>query len=1070
MSKFISNTPLGEDLFASHSQERIACALCDNIENFQVIGIDGAWGVGKSNLVRIVEKKLTGTAHEQRRVHFCLYDAWIHQIDSQRRALVEELDAFLRSEKIISVNDNEVTDAKADVMGTVVSTTSHSNNSFSWETMFLLLAVVLAPVAMPAASQNAWLSNNFVGNLLPYLPLIFFIVALALAFRNASQQGADWESRWGIFRDRLLMAYKKDNVVSSKSEYTNTQNPSAVAFRRYFKVVNARLADEETLILVIDNMDRLPLTNIQEVWTTVQCCFGDRATLNRIKVIIPFDRKHLRQEDALDDTVDDYINKTFDVVFRVAQPVMTDWEDYFHNRWEESFGVINPDMVTEFEWIKRIYDAKTDPITPRSINVFINEMLMYDMLGIYKGLGKKYLAIFICHKQHILEDPLEAMTKLEYLGTMKEVFGHDSDFLDAIASLVYQVPLEKGQEIAVFRGLSQAIKGNDTRELVTLLKLPSSVAIIEKMIAADRVKAEDVICALKDVGQKDFPESTSYRTLWNMLYQFTDGHGYKLSAVEESLPTMIVSLLQHCTNTQAEHIVMAVLEHIRALPLSDDGQVRGYMATIKHLDELCAVHDIHVLDMLEERDVPWDLFKGILENDIYKNLWQQCRITCANDIADKALAELPLANLIDLAYVEELTEAGFNLRKLRERLKSEMVKYPEYAQFKQLWLKYLQALSEQQYFDCKLNWGNLQGSYFQAVSKPEEQDMLIEFLCYSMTHQPYTDVKNSILGQYLDDESLVLDICDSLGKYICYGDCLLRAKVYQDSKLYKACCLEFTRETKDWNLYANVKALIANLPEIADWTGISLGELTHSLSGWEFPQIDDEEVEKTISVQCLNILDGLDNELTQGIRDRVQEYLTSRDEEEWEDSLADGLNSYLLEAVRCVGYEGCGALINAVRSYIQTLSKSREIPDNIDEWQTFINDLDGKHGLHLSGIMGIVCDNLSDKVLTVPEVQFWGEWLFKSRKLKISAETMHRILTKEVLMDAKCCAILVRHGTQLNHMYETAPEDEQEVFCETVKHLATSSENYKDLLRKMGLGKLLTKQKPTKADDGMSRQ
>ena len=38
-------------------------------------------------------------------------------------------------------------------------------------------------------------------------------------------------------------------------------------------------------------------------------------------------------------------------------------------------------------------------------------------------------------------------------------------------------------------------------------------------------------------------------------------------------------------------------------------------------------------------------------------------------------------------------------------------------------------------------------------------------------------------------------------------------------------------------------------------------------------------------------------------------------------------------------------------------------------------------------------------------------------------------------------------------------EDEQEVFCETVRQLAQNSENHKDLLRKMGLGRLLTKQK-----------
>lgn len=37
MSKFISNTPLGDDLFTSQSQGRIANALCENIKNFVTI-------------------------------------------------------------------------------------------------------------------------------------------------------------------------------------------------------------------------------------------------------------------------------------------------------------------------------------------------------------------------------------------------------------------------------------------------------------------------------------------------------------------------------------------------------------------------------------------------------------------------------------------------------------------------------------------------------------------------------------------------------------------------------------------------------------------------------------------------------------------------------------------------------------------------------------------------------------------------------------------------------------------------------------------------------------------------
>ena len=58
--KFLPNTPIGADLFEGKSQDKIAEVISEVItnNNFQVVGIDGAWGTGKSNLVEIIKTKL----------------------------------------------------------------------------------------------------------------------------------------------------------------------------------------------------------------------------------------------------------------------------------------------------------------------------------------------------------------------------------------------------------------------------------------------------------------------------------------------------------------------------------------------------------------------------------------------------------------------------------------------------------------------------------------------------------------------------------------------------------------------------------------------------------------------------------------------------------------------------------------------------------------------------------------------------------------------------------------------------------------------------------------------------
>lgn len=63
---FLVDKPMGEDLFISKSQTKMAEIISENVINnpeFKIIGIDGDWGTGKSNLVELIKKKLQGT-HE----------------------------------------------------------------------------------------------------------------------------------------------------------------------------------------------------------------------------------------------------------------------------------------------------------------------------------------------------------------------------------------------------------------------------------------------------------------------------------------------------------------------------------------------------------------------------------------------------------------------------------------------------------------------------------------------------------------------------------------------------------------------------------------------------------------------------------------------------------------------------------------------------------------------------------------------------------------------------------------------------------------------------------------------
>lgn len=76
--RFISNGPCGEDLFAGKAHQRIAEEIAQQLlqpDVPHVIGLDGGWGAGKSNIIKIIRRK----AQEKKKVGdvlFFTYNAW----------------------------------------------------------------------------------------------------------------------------------------------------------------------------------------------------------------------------------------------------------------------------------------------------------------------------------------------------------------------------------------------------------------------------------------------------------------------------------------------------------------------------------------------------------------------------------------------------------------------------------------------------------------------------------------------------------------------------------------------------------------------------------------------------------------------------------------------------------------------------------------------------------------------------------------------------------------------------------------------------------------------------------
>ena len=69
MGNILSKAPCNSDLFEGQAHMKLAEVIANEIETDKkctILGIDGGWGAGKSNLVGMIEKYLTNeTAHPE---------------------------------------------------------------------------------------------------------------------------------------------------------------------------------------------------------------------------------------------------------------------------------------------------------------------------------------------------------------------------------------------------------------------------------------------------------------------------------------------------------------------------------------------------------------------------------------------------------------------------------------------------------------------------------------------------------------------------------------------------------------------------------------------------------------------------------------------------------------------------------------------------------------------------------------------------------------------------------------------------------------------------------------------
>lgn len=230
--KILSKAPCNDDLFEGGAHKKLAGVIADELRNdtnCTIIGIDGDWGSGKSNLVGMIEKNLTDENRPELlgKYHFFTYDAWGHQNDLPRRTILEELTSVVTSGEnpILNSYDWKVR------LENLLAKKKQTSTKIVPRLNFALVAIVLLTALTPAVAAIAENINTPEGKLLFtslfYVGFLAFVVIKQICNMRKYGQSINMEN----FFTELFLLYKDKIKEDVKFETISEKEPSTKQFK-----------------------------------------------------------------------------------------------------------------------------------------------------------------------------------------------------------------------------------------------------------------------------------------------------------------------------------------------------------------------------------------------------------------------------------------------------------------------------------------------------------------------------------------------------------------------------------------------------------------------------------------------------------------------------------------------------------------------------------------------------------------------------------------------------------------------------------------------------------------------